>query len=266
MARLRQEDAEARAGSVAGRDFSEALARGLKVMTAFRSQATPMTLSDVARAVDLPRATVRRALLTLRHLGYVEDDGRLFRLTPRVLTLAGAYLESNIASAVLQPACEALAAAHGEIFSVAVLDGDAAMMVAYARPRSIYMLGGGIGLRIPAHCTAVGRVLLTGIAPADRDAFLDTVPLTPATPRTVTDRSVLDALLWRIGIEDHAMVEEEAELGFRSIAVPLRRRDGRVGFALNIGMPIARASSDEALALFLPILRAEAARLGDLLI
>ncbi|HYX03949.1 MAG TPA: helix-turn-helix domain-containing protein, partial [Reyranella sp.] len=106
MSRLRPQDAEQRAKRANAADFSEALARGLSVINAFDNQRRQMSLSDVARTVDLPRATVRRALATLVSLGYLEAEGRLFRPTPRVLKLAIAYLSSDPVAGILQPVCE----------------------------------------------------------------------------------------------------------------------------------------------------------------
>src|SRR6185295_3945870 len=109
MARLRAEDAEKRAASGYGPDFLEAFARGLRVIEAFGRERRQMTLSEVARATDLPKPSVRRALYTLTCLGMAQSDGRTFRLTPRVMELASAYLASNLVSTVVQPACERLA-------------------------------------------------------------------------------------------------------------------------------------------------------------
>jgi len=105
MPRLNPQDAAARAARALPTDtgdFSEALARGLQVMTAFDEDRRRMTLADAARAVGLPRATVRRTLTTLVYLGYMKQDGRTYELTPRILELAAAYLSSNVGSAVLQ--------------------------------------------------------------------------------------------------------------------------------------------------------------------
>ena len=107
----------------AAKDYSEALARGLRILTIFGEDTPSLTLAEIARLIGLPRATTRRALITLVHLGYMEEDRRRFHLRPRVLDLAAAYLRASPAIAILQPACERLAAAHGETFSVAVLDG-----------------------------------------------------------------------------------------------------------------------------------------------
>src|SRR4051812_9597489 len=106
MARMRRSAEETRLKSDFGPDFMEALARGLRVITAFGADRPQMNLAEAARAVDLPKATVRRVLHTLASLGYVETDGRQFSLTPEILKLASAYLRSNGVSSILQPMCE----------------------------------------------------------------------------------------------------------------------------------------------------------------
>src|SRR5487761_1605000 len=132
MARLNEAAARIRAANPLGKEYSEALARGLAVLTSFDGAQGGLTLSDVANRIGVPRATARRALLTLVALGYAQEHNRVFRLTPRVLRIASAYLNCNVATAVLQPHCEALAAQHAAIFSVAALDDGDAVMIAYA--------------------------------------------------------------------------------------------------------------------------------------
>jgi IclR family pca regulon transcriptional regulator len=259
MAKLGADDALARASNTLGRDFSEALARGLAVISAFGPDSRALTLSDVARKLNLPRATARRALLTLAHLGYAEEDGRLFRLTPKILGLASAYLGSSLAATVLQPACEQLAARHAETFSVAALDGTDAVMVAYASPRRLYGEAAGVGLRMPAYCTAVGRVLLAGLPPAERAAVLDRIVPQAITPRTVVDKAALARLIDDAAGQGFALAEEEAELGFRSLATPIRGRAGQVRYALNAGAPIRSGTSD--MMSLLPALQAAAQQL-----
>jgi IclR family pca regulon transcriptional regulator len=266
MPRLKARDAAARAANPAARDFSEALFRGLQIITAFGASARSMTLSEVARLVDLPRATARRSLLTLAHLGYVREEGRQFTLTPRVLQLATAYLGSSPAASILQPCCERLAAEHGDTFSIAALDGDSAVMIAYAAPRRLYMDAPGIGLRLPAYCSAVGRVLLAGLAAGPREQFLKQLRPQAITPRTVTDKARLRGILTQVATEGFAMAEEEVELGFRSLAVPVRRAGGTVAFALNTGMHLEKRSAEVMQATYLPRLREEAELLGKLLV
>ncbi|HMA00177.1 MAG TPA: IclR family transcriptional regulator C-terminal domain-containing protein [Steroidobacteraceae bacterium] len=262
MPRLKPQAAAKRAANPLGRDFSEGLSRGLQIIATFGPSARALTLSEVARRVDLPRATARRSLLTLAQLGYVREDSRLFSLTPRVLELAVAYLSASPAATVLQPCCERLAAEFGETFSVAALDGEHAVMIAYATPRRMYMDAPGIGLRLPAFCSAVGRVLLAGLAETEREKFLVQLRPKAITKRTVTDKAGLRAILQRVAAAGFALAEEEAELGFRSLAVPVRRAGGAVAFALNTGMHVDRGSAESLQVKFLARLRAAADELG----
>lgn len=254
MARLRPADAEKRSQSGLAPDFLEALARGLNILTAFDAEKRQMTLSDVARVVDLPRATVRRALYTLEQLGYLESDGRLFRLTPRVLHLAGAYLGSSGNATALQQTCDALCRDVDEACSAAVLDGESVVMVAHASPPRFLSSAPGIGFRVPAFCSALGRVLIAGMDDALRDAYLDKLHLSPLTPKTVTDKTELTKIVEKATRDGYALSDQEAELGFRSLAVPVRRFDGRVVAALNVGVRIERASPKQMKEAFLPAL------------
>src|SRR5262249_60468370 len=135
MARLRAEDAERRLASGYGPDFLEAFARGLRVIGAFGRERRQMTLSDVARATDLPKPSVRRALYTLSCLGLAASDGRTYRLTPRIMELASAYLGSNLVSTVIQPVCERLAEKTEQSVFAAVLEGYDIVMIAPSLPR-----------------------------------------------------------------------------------------------------------------------------------
>jgi IclR family pca regulon transcriptional regulator len=264
MARLRAQDAERRQS--ASPDFLEALARGLAVLQAFGPERRQMTLAEVAREVDLPRATVRRALITLTELGHVATDGRLFRLTPGVLRLAAAYLGSNGASTILQPRCERLSLALGGPCSAAVLDGEEIVFVAYGQPTRMVSVTTMVGWRLPAFCTALGRVLLAGSADAELDAFLATLRPQALTPQTEIDITTLRTRILAARAEGFALVDQEAEIGFRSLAVPLRRYDGRVIAALNLGMQTERGSPEALLDKALPVLSAEAEEIGTLLV
>ena len=266
MGKLNEADARERAANPLGKEFSQALARGLAILTTFDPDSPSLTLSAVAQRVGLPRATTRRALLTLAQLGYVEERDKQFRLTPRVLRVAGAYLGSSIASTILQPLCETLAAQHGVTFSVAALDGVDAVMIAYAMPRRLYVQGAGIGLRIPAHCSAVGRVLLSGLHPDALRAFLKQLRPQALTPHTVLDKTQIAEAIDEAGRQRHAVVENEAEVGFRSLAVPLCGQDGRTRFALNVGAAIRYEEVGDLRQRYLPILKDVAADLRAQLI
>lgn len=263
MARLRQADADKRQENDFGPDFSEALARGLSVITAFDADRRQMTLSDVAKVIDLPRATTRRALFTLTRLGYVETDGKLFRLSPRILRLAAAYLTSNAVSTILQPACERLCKQFAEACSAAVLDGPDVVMVAHASPPRFIAVGPGVGFRLPAFCTSLGRVLLGAQGPEAVDRFLAGLNPSAPTPRSLTSTADLRAAILATRQTGYSLVDQEAELGFRSISVPVQRFDGTVVCAINVGVRAEQVSVDRMQTEFLPVLQRVAGELKE---
>jgi IclR family pca regulon transcriptional regulator len=266
MSKLRPQDAERRAQRPDSANFSEALARGLSVITAFDDERRRMTLSDVARAVDLPRATVRRALATLVGLGYVEVEGRLFRLTPRILKLAAAYLSSNTVSSILQPVCDRLCQQVGASCSVAVLDGDEAVMIARAVPARPPSVGLGVGYRLPAFCSALGRALLSGMADVELDAYLSRLQPWRATRQTVIAKPEIRRAILDVRKKGYALVDQEAEVGIRSIAVPLRRFDGKPVAALNIGVQPEQVPARTMIGEYAPLLLREAVALQEQLV
>jgi IclR family pca regulon transcriptional regulator len=236
-------------------DFVESLDRGLRLLQTFGTTAGPMTLSDLARAAELPRATARRILFTLQRGGFVASDGKLFSLTPHVLTLAASYLRSSQLVAVLQPVLDRIATAAQEIASLAVLDGDEVVFIARGSPARVFSAGLEIGYRLPAFCTSVGRAMLVQFDDADLAARLKKMRREALTPQTVTDPK---ALLGRIAadrVQGYSLVDREAEPHFRSISVPVRRYDSTIVAAINMGAHVDRVPAQELIDRFLPLLR-----------
>jgi IclR family pca regulon transcriptional regulator len=252
MPRRGRSTAEQKLADTAGPDFLEALARGLHVIEAFSRDRRALSLSDIARLVDLPRASVRRTLLTLVRLGHAETDGRLFKLTPRILRLANAYLSSNAVSDILQPALERLSNELNEGCSAAVRDGDEVIMIAHASPNRVLAVSPQIGFRLPALSTSLGRVLLAALDDDALATFLVQAKLPRFTPHTVVDKSALRNLIHKTRADGFSLVDQEAEAGFRSISVPLSRRDGKVIAALNVGVHCERGPLNTMHNVFLP--------------
>ena len=226
MARLRAEDAEKRAASGYGPDFLEAFARGLRVIGAFGREKKHMTLSDMARATDLPKPSVRRALYTLTCLGLAENDGRSFRLTPRIMELASAYLGSNMVSTVVQPACERIGDRTEQSCFAAVLDGYDIVMIAHSLHGRPDVLAPTIGLRRPAFNTAAGRAILSQLPDKTFDGWLEKLEPKVMTDFTVTDKKALRAEILHVRKQGHAITAQEMRRGYHAVAVPLRRYDG----------------------------------------
>jgi IclR family pca regulon transcriptional regulator len=249
-----------------GPEFIESLDRGLRVMQSFGIDRRPMTLSDIAKGCNLPRATARRILMTLQKSGYVVGDERLFSLTPHVLTLASAYLASNQISTVIQPLMDEVSAKAKEICSLAVLDGDEAVFVARASPARVFPSGIDIGYRLPAFCTSVGRVLLGRLSNEQLAATIDATTLKAQTPETIIDKSLIVAAIITDRSKGYSMVDQEAEAGFRSVSVPIYRYDGGIIAAANIGAHVDRISTGEMIDRFLPLLKDMAVTVKPLLV
>lgn len=231
------------------------LARGLAVIEAFNPQRPRATIAEIARATGLTRAAARRCLLTLQGLGYAEFDGKFFALTPRVLRLGGAYLTSTPLPDILQPELEAVREATHESCSAAILDGPDVIYVARSAAHRIMSVSLGVGSRLPAHCTSLGRALLSTLGDARLEHFLATLP-----PDAVahTRNAVLAARA-----AGFALVNEELEPGLRSVAMPVRDMRGRCVAAINIGAHAGRATDAAVEGLFVPALRLAVQRLAQ---
>lgn len=224
-----------------GRDFIESLARGLTVLTAFGEGRPELTLTEVAQATGLARATARRALITYEHLGLVTTPNpRTFTLTPRVLSLGFPPLSRTSLPEIAQPHLSDLTSRIHESTSLAVLSdsGEEIQYTARVATGRVMSVNITVGTRRPAHATAPGRVLL-----AD----------------TPTDHEGLG--LTSIHSQGYALVDEELEEGLRSLAVPIRDRSGRVVAALNTAMHASRRTRHACVTDLLPELTATATRI-----
>lgn len=238
------------------RDFVASLEKGLLVIEAFDASRPRLTLSDVAKLTGITRAAARRYLLTLTKLNYADFDGRYFSLSPRILRLGYAYLSSASLSARVQPFLEQISEATGESSSAAILDGDDIVYIARSATRRIMSIGLGVGSRLPAYCTSLGRAILAYQPEDVIGAYLRRVRLEARTPKTVTDKTEFRAILDHTRAQGYAIVNEELEFGLRSIAVPVIQRNGQVTIALNLSAQAGRVSADEMRERFLPSLSA----------
>lgn len=245
------------------RDHVGSLQKGMAVIEALAAHPSGISMTEVAEATDMTRAGARRMLLTLEAEGYVELDGRRFRLTPKLLTLVRTWLQGSTLWSYAEAPMQALAAQLQEACSAAVLSGHDIVYVARVPGRRIMSVALHVGARLPAWCTSLGRVLLADLPPEALGAFLDAVPADPLTPHTITDRAALAAEIARCGEQGFSLVDEELELGLRSLAVPVRDRSGRVVAALNVSTQSSRFTAAEMQDRLLPALREAARRIED---
>jgi IclR family pca regulon transcriptional regulator len=247
------------------RDFVASLEKGLLVIEAFDASRPRLTLSDVSKLTGITRAAARRYLLTLTKLNYADFDGRYFTLSPRILRLGYAYLSSASLSVRVQPFLEQISEATGESSSAAILDGDDIVYIARSATRRIMSIGLGVGSRLPAYCTSLGRAILAHQPDETIEAYLRRVRMEARTPKTVTDKAEFRAVLEATRVQGYALVNEELEFGLRSIAVPVVQKNGQVTIALNLSAQAGRVSADEMRERFLPSLSAASESLRYLL-
>jgi IclR family pca regulon transcriptional regulator len=248
-------------------NFMTSLARGLAVIRGFSQQRRRLSIAQLSLRTGIPRAAVRRCLYTLEKLGYVgSEDDRTFALRPQILALGHAYLSSVPLVTAAQPILDQISAATHESCSIAIMDGDDILYVARSSSSTrIMSIDLGIGSRLPAHCTSMGRVLLAGLPRDDLAAYLRRVKLTPFTARTLVSRDRFGETIEEIREKGYAVVDQELEIGLRSIAVPISDYRARVAAAINISVQAPRVSVSEMERSLLPPLRKAAEELGMLL-
>jgi IclR family pca regulon transcriptional regulator len=245
--------------------YVQSFARGLAVLRSFGADAPAQTLSAAAARSGMTRAGARRILLTLQQLGYVEADGRLFRLTPKVLELGFAYLSSQPVWHLAQPVMEELVQDIHESSSAAVLDGQDIVYVLRVPANKIVAISLGPGSRLPAYCTSMGRVLLAGLPAAERRARLARSALVARTGRTLTDVDALMDVLEQVRRDGHALVHGELEEGLVSMAAPIVNRAGRVVAAINVSAQDQRMPPEDMRKRLLPRLLEAAASINTLM-
>ncbi len=226
-----------------GDSYVQSFARGLEVIRSFSAAAPQQTLSKVAARTGLTRAGARRILLTLQTLGYVQSDGRLFALTPRILDLGFAYLSSMPMWSVAEPLMEALVATVKESCSAAVLEGGDIVYVLRVSTHKIMRIHLGVGSRLPAYCTSMGRMLLAALSDEEALERVQAVERAALTQRTLTDPAAILAAVRQARRQGWCLVDQELEEGLISMAAPVTGRGGRVVAALNISGQANRTSA-----------------------
>lgn len=245
------------------RDLVGSLARGLKVMEILAAHPAGLTLTGMADEAGLTRAGARRFLLTLVASGYAVQDDRTFRLTPQLIAVARSWLSGSSLWSFAEPFMREVSQALNESCSAAILADEDVVYVARVAGRRILSVALHVGTRLPAYCTSMGRVLLSGLPPKQLDTFLLRATIRANTPKTVTGRTKLAVLIAQAGENGYAVVDEELELGLRSIAVPVRDRGGRIVAAINVSTQTARFSVAEMEREILPHLKKAAAAIED---
>ncbi len=244
------------------KEFLATLAKGLAAIETFDSQHPQLTLSQLAEAIGVSRATARRILNTLETLGYVARDGREFSLAPRVLKLGFAYLSSQDWVQRAQGALDALSETLGESSVASVLQGDQSVIVASAASRRILTSHLAVGARFSAFHSSMGRIQLASLGDAELRRELGDHRFQPYTPSTILDREAIFERIREDGARGFSLVDEELEQGLRSLAVPIVDRSGQTFAALAVNAQSNRVTRNDMRDFFLPKARETARRIA----
>jgi IclR family transcriptional regulator, pca regulon regulatory protein len=242
-------------------DYIQSLEKGLAIIRAFGQDDPTLTLSEAAEKTGMTRAAARRFLLTLTHLGYLEIDGKSFRLRPKILELGERYLTSQPWWNVAQPLIEEAVRKMGESCSLCILDGAEIVYVCRVAVSRLISTNISIGSRLPAYPTALGRVLLAQRPESEIKELLAEAHLEKYTKNTVTDKRKLLQIIKQTQSDGFCLIDQELDVGLVGLAVPVCR--GREGFAaLGVSVHAGRVSTKEMMSRLLPILKETANRIG----
>lgn len=237
------------------RDWIAGIEKGLAVIEAFDAEHARMTASQVAQRCGFTRTAARRHLLTLVHTGHAGTDGKLFWLTPRVLRLGQAYLDSARLPKAVQPYLQRVSAGTGEVAYAAVLDHDDLVYIARSGAQRHLNTGYMLGSRVQAHVTAAGMVILATLGPAVWEPWIERVTLRPFTSHSILDKRILRDNLVLARDQGWYVSEQQLEMNYRGIAVPLWDHNDSLLGAMSVTMPMNNETTDTAVKRILPVLQ-----------
>lgn len=239
------------------------LSKGLAILTVLGDHPRGASVTDIARAADLPISTVHRLLaLEIEH-GFVALDPatKTYRLGVRVFELANKVSGVRSIGEIARPLMSELAHQTGETVQLSVLSDGRALFIEKVGTEQAVGIRGSVGESEPLHATSTGKILLATLPAARLDALVDQHPLVAYTPNTITDRAALLAEIERVRADDVSTADEEFDAGVRAMGVPVRTGRGEVRAALCISAPAFRVSLEQ-LRSWLPRLRETAAAIG----
>lgn len=238
-------------------DHIQSLARGFAVVRAFGPGRERLTMAEVASACQLSRAAARRIMLTLEELGYLASDGRHFFLTSRILELGKGYSQAHLWE-IVRPHLQEVVDELNETASAGVLDNFEVVYTLRLRSSRVLQLDLAPGAHVPAHASAIGRVLLAGLAPYQLSRYVAQAEFARYTPDTLADPETLRRRLDEVREQGWCYLTGEIEEGVGGAAVPLLGPAGDTLAALNVGVNPVRTSPQDVESRVIPRLKAAA--------
>jgi len=244
-------------------EFVEALAKGLAILEAFDESQPDMSLSEVAKKVNLSPAAARRSLITLKTLGYVGQEGKRFHLRPKIMALGSSFYFSAGIAEVLQPDLRSLVERFGDASSVATLDGHNVIYVAHHSRQRARRAAAVAGAVYPAFATSMGRVLIAAKPDEELDRWLEELEPVALTSKTCLDKAHLREELMQVRANGYATTVDQLDYGITAVAVPVRDIEGRTIAALNSSGYTGLVTPEQLVEERLPELRVTASHIAS---
>jgi IclR family pca regulon transcriptional regulator len=248
-------------------EFMLTLGRGLAVLGAFGTAKRKLTVSEISRMTSIPPQAVRRCLYTFAKLGFMGQSGLTWAPRPRLLSLGYVFFTVSPFSIFGVPVIEELHQQFGLAFSIGVFDDDEVTYLARTGGGmpvgvNVARLDSNVPDRRPAYCTAPGRTLLASLTAEQLETYLQRTELKPLTERTVTSPQILRVVIEQARDAGYALVDQEAAIGLRSIALPILDESGITIGALGAAAIAAQWSLTDLEQQVLPEMRRAARELG----
>ena len=216
------------------REFVEALARGLDIIRAFHAHKPLRTVSDLAAELNLARPTVHRILQTLEQLGYVVQTDGGYYLSAKVLELGVSYVAMRGFYGAARPHLERLAGHLDQAVTLAELVDADIVIIGRAEVPKIVAYNAALGQKLPAHATALGRVLLSGLSDEEVTRRLAMPSLAAIQPLESLKAADVAAEIVRVREQGWSLVDQTMSIGYHAIAAPITDTTGAVVAAIGI--------------------------------
>ncbi len=222
----------------------QSLARAFGIMEEVARSRDGISLAELSKRVGLHNSTTFHLVRTMVSLGYIRQikDDKRYRIGRPLFALAASALDEIEMVSLATPVLEDLSRETGESGHFAVRMGDSVVVIARTAAPGAFQLTERVGVVRPAHCTALGKVILAALRPDQLDRFLGRVELTPVTPKSLTELGVLKKDIDEVRSSGIAFDDGEFNPEVRCVAVPVKDFTGQVIGAIGISGPIWRLS------------------------
>jgi len=228
----------------------QAVSHALDLLEEFKAaDSDELGVTELAKRLKLHKNNVFRLLATLEHHGYIEQNpvSGNYRLGIRALELGQTFIQQSGLVQTARPVLESLVGKTNETAYLAILRDSQMVYLDVVESSQVIRVVPRVGLRLPVHCTAVGKALLTYCTEEEMKRILPVASLTAYTPRTVIDRTALVEHLNKVRSDGYATDNEEYEEGVKCVAVPIFDYTRHPVGAITLSGPSSRMTDERIL-------------------